>query len=117
MKTFLAIYTGTPESRERAGWDSLNEAERQARERAGIEAWGKWVETNRAAIVDTGSPLGRTKRVSDRGIADIRNDLVAYAVVRAASHAEAANLFVQHPHFTIFPGEAIEIMECLPMPG
>jgi hypothetical protein len=22
-----------------------------------------------------------------------------------------------HPHFTIFPGDSVEIMECLPMPG
>jgi hypothetical protein len=26
-------------------------------------------------------------------------------------------LFENHPHFTIFPGEAIEVMECLPIPG
>jgi len=26
-------------------------------------------------------------------------------------------MFVGHPHFTIFPGEAVEIMECLPIPG
>jgi len=29
----------------------------------------------------------------------------------------AARLFVNHPHFTILPGDSVEIMECLPMPG
>jgi hypothetical protein len=26
-------------------------------------------------------------------------------------------MFEGHPHFTIFPGESIEVMECLPIPG
>lgn len=28
-----------------------------------------------------------------------------------------AKLFEGHPHFSIFPGEAVEVMECLPVPG
>jgi hypothetical protein len=38
-------------------------------------------------------------------------------VVQAESHDAAARMFTNHPHFTIFPGEAVEIMECLPIPG
>lgn len=30
---------------------------------------------------------------------------------------EAASLFEGHPHFAIFPGDAVEIMERLPIPG
>ena len=29
----------------------------------------------------------------------------------------AAKLFERHPHFTIFPGDSVEIMECVPLPG
>jgi hypothetical protein len=29
----------------------------------------------------------------------------------------AAKLFEGHPHFTIFPGDGVEVMECLPIPG
>jgi len=25
-------------------------------------------------------------------------------------------LFIDHPHFSIFPGQSVEIMECLPLP-
>ena len=28
-------------------------------------------------------------------------------------HEAAAKLFQSHPHFTIFPGDAVEVMECL----
>jgi hypothetical protein len=40
----------------------------------------------------------------------------ACTVVRAASHEDAAKLFEDHPHFTIFPGDGVEVMECLPIP-
>lgn len=117
MKKFLAVYTGTPEGVERKGWNNLSDAERQKRQQTGIEAWNKWGEVNKAHIVDSGSPLGKTKRVSDRGIEDTRNNLAAYVIVRAESHEAAARLFENHPHFMIFPGDAVEIMECLPIPG
>jgi hypothetical protein len=38
-------------------------------------------------------------------------------VVRAASHEDAAKMFENHPHFAIFPGERVEIMPVLPIPG
>ena len=64
----------------------------------------------------TGAPLGRTKNVSASGIADIRNNMAGYTVVQAETHEAAAKLFENHPHFTIFPGDGVEIMECLPTP-
>ena len=115
MKKFCAIYLGTPASREK--WTKLDEATRKQREQQGMKAWGDWVTKNKAAIVDTGSPLGKTKRADTRGISDASNAMTAYTIVQADSHEAAAKLFENHPHFTIFPGEAVEIMECLPIPG
>ena len=114
MKSFLAIYTGSPSGMD--DWKAMDAAQRAAREGAGKEAWMAWVEKNRPAIVDGGAPLGKTKRVSTDGVTDIRNQMTAYTIVRADSHEAAAKLFEQHPHFMIFPGDGVEIMECLPMP-
>jgi len=69
------------------------------------------------AIVEQGSPLGKTKRASAQGISDIKNNMTGYVIVRAESHAAAARLFENHPHFAIFPGDSVEIMECLPLPA
>jgi leucyl aminopeptidase (aminopeptidase T) len=115
MKTYLAIYTGTAAAMER--WKAMPAHEREQRDSEGVRAWHAWVERNRPSIVEMGAPLGRTKRVSSAGISDIRNDMTAYTVVQAESHEAAARLFEGHPHFTIFPGDAIEVMECLPIPG
>jgi len=82
----------------------------------GIAAWKAWAEKHQSAIVGMGGPLGKTKKVSQRGIEDTSNEMGAYMVVRADSHEAAAELFERHPHFTIFPGESVEIMPVLPIP-
>jgi hypothetical protein len=35
------------------------------------------------------------------------------AVVRGSSHEEAAKLFEGHPHFAIFPCDAVDVMPLL----
>jgi hypothetical protein len=68
-------------------------------------------------IVGMGGPLGKAKKITERGIEDVSNEMSAFVVVRANSHEAAAKLFENHPHFTIFPGEAVEVMPILPIPG
>jgi hypothetical protein len=114
MKKFLAIFLGSASGM--AKWKAMDEAKRKQLEKAGMEAWQKWVSTNEKAIVDGGSPLGKTKRVTAKGVSDTRNEMAVYTIVEAESHEAAAKLFLNHPHFMIFPGDAIEVMECLPMP-
>src|SRR5262245_10187956 len=104
--TYLAIFLGSKTSPRRKAWDALPEAERRAKEREGIAAWKGWVEKHQAAIAGMGGPLGKTKRVTPHGIEDVSNELGAFTVVSAESHEAAAKLFENHPHFTIFPGEA-----------
>jgi hypothetical protein len=116
MKRFLAVYIGTEAALEKSQWNTLDEEKRQAREAQGFKAWMDWGVAHSAAIVDQGSPLGKTKRTSPEGIEDIKNVMTGYVVVQAESHEAAAKLFENHPHFTIFPGDSVEIMECLPLP-
>lgn len=115
--TYLAVFLGSKSSPRRAAWDALTEGERRAKEQEGMAAWKAFVEKNHAAIVEMGGPLGKTKKVTERGIADISNELAAFTVVRAQSHEAAAKLFEKHPHFMIFPGDAVEVMPILPIPG
>lgn len=114
---YLAVFLGSKTSARRAAWEALPEAERRAKEQAGIAAWKAWAEKHREAIVALGGPLGKTKSVSENGVEDISNALGAFMVVRAGSHAAAAKLFERHPHFTVFPGDRVEVMPVLPIPG
>jgi hypothetical protein len=75
-----------------------------------MAAWSKWMAEHRGAFVETGAPLGRTKRVTSGGISDVRNDLSYYAIVQADSHEDAAALFAGHPHLRI-PASYIEVLQ------
>ena len=115
MKNYLAVFLGKPKAMDK--WKAMPEAKRKQREKAGIEAWHKWVADHEDAIVEMGSPLGKTKRVDKKGITDTRNEIGAWTIVKAKSQQDAAKLFRNHPHFMIFPGDRVEVMECLPIPG
>jgi hypothetical protein len=115
--TFLAVFTGSKTSPRMTAWNALPEAEKLAKQQEGMAAWKAWIEKHQAAIVGTGGPLGKTKKVTERGVEDISNQLSAFTVVRADSHEAAAKIFESHPHFTIFPGDSVEIMPVLPIPG
>ncbi len=115
--TYLAVFLGSKTSPRMKAWMALPETERRAKEQEGIAAWKAWVEKHEAVVSAMGGPLGKTKRVTARGVEDVSNEMAAFIVVRADSHAAAAKLFENHPHFSIFPGESVEIMPVLPIPG
>ena len=115
--SYLAVFTGSKTSPRRAAWDSLPEGQRRAKEQEGVAAWKAWVDKYQGAIVYLGGPLGKTKKVSADGIADITNQLGAFTVVRADSLESASRMFQNHPHFAIFPGDAVEVMPVLQIPG
>ncbi len=108
--TYLAIFLGSKDSPNRAAWDAMSANEQHDKGMAGIAAWNDWVTAHSPNIVTLGGPLGKTKRVSAAGVEDVVNNLTGFTVVKAASADEAAALFLNHPHFSIFPGDSVEIM-------
>ncbi len=117
MKKFLAIYLGSTKAASAIEWASLNESARKEREIAGMKSWSAWASENHKVISDSGSPLGKPKRIDRNGISDVKNAMAAWTIVQAETHDAAAKLFINHAHFTLFPGDSVEIMECLPMPS
>ena len=115
--TYFAVFLGNKSSPKMLAWVALPEAERHAKEREGMAAWKAWIEKHQAAVVVMGGPLGKTKKITERGIEDVSNAMGGFMVVRADSHEAAAKLFEKHPQFTIFPGESVEVMPVLPIPG
>jgi hypothetical protein len=117
MKTFLAVFTGSPNSPQGERWNKLDENTRNQRTGEGMKAWHAWGEKHSGATVFGGGPLGKTKRVSSDGVSEVRNNLSGFTVIQAESQEAAAKLFENHPHFAIFPGDGVEIMEIMPIPG
>ncbi|MBV8465271.1 MAG: hypothetical protein JO218_04935 [Burkholderiales bacterium] len=113
MKKFLAVFTINTEKM--AAFHQRADAQQLSQQ--GVAAWHRWMEDHKSVIVEVGGPLSRTMKVSSDGISDIRNNLGGFMVVQAESQTAAAELFLNHPSFAIFPGEGVEVMEVLPIPG
>ncbi|MBI5939499.1 MAG: hypothetical protein HY859_03645 [Caulobacterales bacterium] len=111
MKLFLALYMGSMTATTSPA--DLSEETIAA----GMKAWGDWMTRHADVIVVTGGPLGKTMKASKDGVTSTRNAVTGYVVVKAETHEAATALFIDHPHFTIFPGDSVEVMECLPIPG
>lgn len=71
----------------------------------------------RGLYLGSRQPARKTKRAAPEGLTDIKNVMTGYVIIEAESHEAAAKLFEQHPHFAIFPGDSVEIMECTPLPA
>ena len=112
MKKFMAIYMASGADFERMMKNSTPEQRNK-----GMEAWMKWMNENKASIVEGGAPLGKTKRADATGTSDTKNNIGGYSIVQAESHAAAAKLFgKEHPHLQM-PGALVEILEIMPLTG
>ena len=114
--TFLAVFLGSKTSPRMKAWNALPEAERRAKEQQGMAAWKAWSKST-ARWFPPWAGRSATRRRSPNAASRVNNEMGAFMVVRAESHDAAVRLFEKHPHFTIFPGESVEIMPVLPIPG
>jgi hypothetical protein len=68
-------------------------------------------------LVDSGAPLGKTKRVDSKGASDTKNGLGGYSIVQADSADAATKIFGKdHPHLQM-PGAWIEVIDIVQLPG
>jgi hypothetical protein len=108
MPRFLALYTMKQE--DLAAFRNLPQAEQDAIDAEGVKQWQQWEERHAAAILEPGGMVGKTTRIDRDGIAAASNTICGYLIVEAETAEAAAQLFQDHPHITIFPGDAVEIM-------
>ena len=110
QNTYLAVFLSNKAGPKWQAWYAMTKEVRAARDEVGLAALKAWDEAHKDAIVYAGGPLGPTKRTTDEGVADVVNELTVFVVVRAPSHQAAALMFENHPHCTIFPCHAVEVM-------
>jgi hypothetical protein len=111
--TYLAVFLSNKTSPRWQAWYAMSEDERRAKDEVGLAALKAWDDAHQDAIVYEGGPLCPTKRTSRGGVTDVVNELTVFVVVRAPSHEAAAKMFEGHPHFTIFPCDAVDVMPLL----
>jgi hypothetical protein len=84
MAKFMAFFICSVSASERAGYSPTQDEPAMWARR--MKAWGEWMREHADAIVDAGTPLGKTLRASQAGIAPHENRIVAYTVVETDSH-------------------------------
>lgn len=114
MPRFLAVYTMKPE--DLARFRALPKPEQEAVDDVGLKLWSEWEARNAAAIVNRGGMVGKTTRISRDGIGPAVNPFCGYIIVDAETAEAAAQLFLDHPHISVFPGDGVDIMPFLTGP-
>ena len=92
MKKFMAIYMASGADFERMMKNSTPEQRNK-----GMEAWMKWMNENKASILEGGAPLGKTKRADATGISDTKNNIGGYSIVQAETHERGSETVRQGP--------------------
>jgi len=115
MPYFLAVYTMKPE--DLARFRAMPKAEQDAVDDVGLKQWEEWEKKNTAFLPDLGGMVGKTRRVTAGGIIDAVNPFCGYVVVEAETIEDAARLFEDHPHITVFPGDGVDVMPFLTGPA
>ena len=114
MKKFLAIFTCAENSNNHEAWKKLDANIQEERMKNGMSSLEKWEQTYKNQIIFDGGSLGKnTKKINNEGIHDIPSGMGNFKIVEAHSFDEAAKIFLDHPHFAIFPGDGVEVIECL----
>lgn len=97
-------------------WMKLPAEERKTQEDALKMKWDAWMVAHQGMMAGPTAGVGKTKRVSMEGVADAKNDIMMYSMVKGESHDEVAQAFEGHPHLEI-PGAWIDISTVNYLPG
>lgn len=109
MKKFLVLYNAPI-----ASFDEMMKGLTPEKGKEQSEVWQKWMDAHKDIFIDIGAPLGKNKRLTASGLADTRNEVGGYSVIKAESAEAAAKIFEGMPMFGM-QGAYVEIMECMPM--
>ncbi len=107
MKKFLVLYRSNISTTERMSKSTPEQA------KAGMAAWRGWAQRAAGSLVELGAPLGDSTVLKGDGAAGY---VGGFSIVQADSVDLAKKLFDGHPHFET-PGNSIELLELLSMPG
>ena len=110
MKKFMALYMA-----DRSAIEQMMKAPPEEM-KAGMDAWMAWHKAHAAEILELGAPLGKTKRITGKGMSDTQNEITGYSIIEGDSFESVAKVFDGHPHLQM-PGCSIDLLEVMPIPG
>lgn len=113
MKKFLVLYLCPAATMEE--WMKSDPEKRKAGEEKMKAEWDAWMNEHGKALKETAG-AGSTTKVTQEGVAGIKNDIMLFSIAEGESQEAVAKMFENHPHLEI-PQASIEIMEVNYLPG
>ena len=110
MAKFMILYRSSTTAREQMA----NATPEQMK--AGMDAWMVWAGKAGDAVVDLGAPLAHASHVGSGPSAAGGEDIAGYSILQADSAEAVSGVLEGHPHLGM-PGNSIEVLELLNMPG
>lgn len=108
MTKFMVLYRSSTSARDQMASASPEQM------KAGMEAWMHWAGRAGDAVVDLGAPLAPAAHVRS-GSSDA-GEISGYSIMQADSAGALGGVLNGHPHLSV-PGNSIEVLEMLSMPG
>ncbi len=79
-----------------------------------MKAWGAWMSSLGAALIDPGQPVGKSKSVTAQGVVDdVANAAFGYTIIEAPDIEAACQMAAGNPMIT--DGGSVEVAEIIPM--
>ena len=110
MAKFMVLYRSSVDATEQMASASPEQAQEA------MSLWMKWAEKAGPALVDLGSPLGKSQLTPSGAAGDAGTPIGGFSILEADSAGAIEGLLDDHPHLHA-PGAVIEVLEYLPIPG
>jgi hypothetical protein len=110
MAKFMVLYRSSVSARDQMANGTPEQMQ------AGMDAWMAWAGKAGDAVVDLGTPLAAATSLGSGSSATGGDDISGYSILQSDSAEALASLMAEHPHLHV-PGNSIEVLEFLAMPG
>jgi len=108
MTKFMVLYRSSTSARDQMASATPGQM------KTGMEAWMQWAAKAGDAVVDLGAPLAPATHVGP-GTSNA-GEISGYSIMQADSAEALGAVLDGHPHLSM-PGNSIEMLEMLSMPG
>jgi len=111
MKKFLVTYFAPDETRNNRELMTPDNMKKY------MDNWKAWTGKCGSALVDFGTPLGHSQKVSNNGSKKIGSDIVGFCILQSENIESAKTLLEGHPHLSWDANCEIQIQEQMQMPA
>ncbi len=118
MKQYLVIFKCRDGGVRHKEWNSYALEEKNQRMVDGKKKLDDWFKKHQHLVVSHPVELAtQSLWIESAGVTEMESLMGSFLVIQAKSLEQAATIFTDHPHFSCFPGDGIQITECRPSAG